>query len=225
VKIKRSIIVLIAGASVICAKAPKKSWIQFRPHVYLGFGAVDVLSENPPEFVPRNNADINYASLNSLNSEGFAFQGQFRLSLIEAGLFSMGYSFWGHRYEYNNDYADVWYDSDTKKPLRYDLSLHSACLQFDSPWRFFHDHVKPYVLGGVGPYYGSSKVAAYFMDEATGWIWLEEDESQKYSGWALMAGLGSEIYRYAYVYTGIVYFKKEDVPGQLFLDLIVGIKL
>jgi len=216
---------LIFFSITAVAKVPKKSRISFEPHVYLGVGAVDILKEKPPVFPVIHDEDETYTAINSLKSGGFFFQSQLRLTLIKGGPVSLGYAFWGQRVEYDNDYPELWFRTGTRYPLRFDLSFHAVCLQLASPRGFWSDHVMPFLVSGAGSFYGSSKDALYEYDSSTGWIWMMEEESKKYSGWGWMAGAGVEIYKYAYVYAGLTCFLKDNLPGRMFLDLIVGLKI
>ncbi|MBN2102422.1 hypothetical protein JW835_00105 [bacterium] len=208
-----------------CAKVPKKSWISFSPHIYIGVGAVDILKENPPDFKVTHDKDKTYLAINPLESEGFFLQSQFRVNLIKAGWFSLGYAFWGHQHEYSNDYPREWFREGIKYPHRYNLSFHAACIQMDCPRGLWENRVIPFFLGGIGSFYGSSKVASYGVDEYTGLIVMFEEKNMKYDGLGWMAGAGTIVFRYAYFYTGLTCFSENDVPARMFLNVIVGVKI
>lgn len=207
------------------ARTPNKSWITFDPHVYLGAGVVDVLKEIPPEFDIVYEEDENYADINSLASGGFAFHSQFRLSLIQIGPLSLGYTFWGFRREYSHEHPDLWFRTDKEYPLMYDLSLHAACLQIDSPYAFWEDRVRPFLVGGYGVFYGASRTRRYAYEKDTGWVLMDNKITSRYDGRGWTAGAGFMFYKYAYVYAGLTGFDQKDLPGRLFLDMMVGLRI
>ena len=222
---RQCLIGLLAFALMAGAKPLKKSWIHIHPHLYLGIGGVDVLKENPPPFVAETEADQTYLNINSFKSRNITFQYQARLNVLSAGPVSLGYAFWGHRFKYDTDYPELWIRPGKYYPQRYDLSFHAASLQLDSPFTFWGRRLRPFILGGTGPFYGSYIEGTYAIDETNGWIWLDETVVEEFEGWAWMTGAGLVIYRYAYLYVGIVRFNKSASPASLFLDFIFGVHL
>jgi hypothetical protein len=223
--IKRWVIGLLAFALTAGAKPLKKTWIYIHPHLYLGLGMVDVFDETAPPFTVETDADITYLNINSFKSRSIAFQYQARLNVLGAGPVSLGYVFWGHRFNYDTDYPELWIRPGKLYPQRYDLSFHAASLQLDSPFTFWEDRLRPFLLGGAGPFFGSYVEGMYAVDVINGWIWLNETLRDEYKGWAWMTGAGLVIYRYAYFYVGIVQFNEPRLPASLFFDMVVGVHL
>ncbi|MBN1782869.1 hypothetical protein JW948_17170 [bacterium] len=223
-----TMLLFLLALNAAVAEIPKKSCIQFKPHVYVGMGILSILSEDPPYYatIDRETGALETSNFR-FGSQGLNFQGQARLSLIQIGPVSLGYTFWGYRHRYEDEYQEIWYREFVLYPLTYDLSLHAGCIQIDLPFlNMAGGKIRPFVVGGAGPFFGNTKEVFYIFDPVyEGLIWKYVFRDRKFDGMAWTAGTGVIVHRYFYAYMGITQFNEDNLPGSLFLNVIVGLTL
>lgn len=200
---------------------------QLRIHVkpYLGAGYSRILNDYQPIFVVEDTLDQDYQTLNLQNSPRNAFRGQVRVDVLHLGPLSAGYLFWGHQVKFNDVAPNNALKTDKIYPYSVSYSLHGANLTLRLPYKGIStEHRVPFILGGAGRYYGKNKGYRY------SWVDAAQTESdkqfvsqRKWEDWGYFAGIGLEVYGFAYVYAGYTALLGDDLMGSKFFDFVVGI--
>jgi opacity protein-like surface antigen len=219
----KSKIIMIWTALLI---ASAYAQVKMQPHLYVGAGMIRPLIQTDPDISAETEIEQNYYVVNDNTGARIKAHGQVRLGLIEAGPFSAGYTFWSYRREYENDYPQVWATEFKQYPLRFDYSLHAGYLQVDLKAMTIQKlRAVPYLTAGLGAYFGSTKKVDYLLSSPDDLIYSRETETEKYDGWAWMAGFGYVIIKRIYIQFEVVDLRQKHLPAQRLFDVVVGVRI
>jgi len=198
--------------------------LRFRP--YIGVGAMGVLDSERPDFTPVDAQDSSYITLNLSSLQKVFFHAHTRLMLIDLWNFSLGYQFWSHSYTYPADLTEYWLKIGTHYPYSRYFSMHGPCVQYTFKHRFVPAAVRPFLLAGVGKYYGAEKTV-YYDPPPEGSIYLvgHVEEDRKFEGWGYFLGIGVVLFKYAFVYAGYVDLYRRSLVSSQFVLINAGFTL
>jgi|GEM_PF-3539120 len=200
---------------------------QFRIHVkpYLGVGYSRILDDYRISFAVEDSLDAQYQALNLEDAPMNVFRGQLRVDILHWGPVSAGYLFWGHQAKFKDTAPDNQLKTDKIYPFSVMYNLHGANLTLRLPFDGISTEQRvPFIMGGAGRYYGKNKGYRYvWLDEAHTENEKQFTTQKKWDDWGYFAGIGVEIYRFAYVYAGYTALMGDGLMGAQFFDVVIGV--
>jgi hypothetical protein len=212
------------AALIVLSPLPGFSFVKIRiqPRIYIGVGLGRTLNAKPPAFSIEDQDDADYQALNLGSLQRNFARGQIRINLVHAGDFSLGYAFWAHYLEYPHDFLYLLPKEQKEYPYSNHVGLHAVTVQWN-PNFLSSRRVSPFLLGGIGRYYGGSKTTRFQLLDPEqliyGYFFQKDPEDE---GTAILIGAGAVLFKYMTVYAGYVRLERTHLPSGNFLDLLVG---
>jgi len=213
---------VLALLVVLPSMAPASVKIRLKPRLYAGIGIGRTLDTRPPALTIEDQDDMDYEVINLSGLQRNFKRGQIRINLIHVGDFSFGYAFWGHALEYPHDFFFFLPKEQKAYPFGSHAALHAATVQWNLKF-VSGKRIVPFLLAGAGRFYGNSTSMRFQLLDSEQSIYqyfIQQDFTDEGNAW--LAGAGAVLFRYGYVYAGIVRLERTLLPSKGFLDLIVG---
>jgi len=196
--------------------------VSLKPGFFAGIGLGGTLDARHPGLAIEDQDDADYEMINLASLQRFFKRGQARINLLHVGDFSFGYAYWGHAIEYPHDFFYFLPKEEKAYPFGNHAALHAATVQWNL--RFISGkRIVPFLLAGAGRFYGNSTSMSFRLldpEQSVYQYFVRQDLTDEGNAW--LAGAGAVLFRYAYVYAGVVRLERTILPSKGFLDLIVG---
>jgi hypothetical protein len=202
--------------------APASVKIGLKSVFYAGIGIGRTLDARHPALAIEDQDDLDYEAINLAGLERYFKRGQIRLNLLHVGDFSFGYAFWGHALEYPHEFFYFLPKEQKPYPFGTHAALHAATVQWNLKF-VSGKKIVPFLLAGAGRFYGNSTTMRFQLLDSEQSIYqyfIQQDFTDEGNAW--LAGAGAVLFKYGYIYAGIVRLERTLLPSKGFLDLIAG---